>query len=38
VSVEQHPGGHRFESITDADQQRIIGRALDFVAEHQESG
>lgn len=36
VTVEQHPGGHGFESTVDAEQQRIVGLALDFVSEHLE--
>ena len=34
VTVETHPGGHNWESTSDQEQQRIIGRALDFVVEH----
>ena len=34
VTVESHPGGHGFEGTADADQQRIVRLALDFVSGH----
>jgi predicted esterase len=38
VTVETHPGRHGWESTADADQQRIMGLALEFVVEHLEEG
>lgn len=37
VILEEHPGGHGFENDNDSDQQRIVGLALEFLADHLQS-